>query len=390
MGAQASEVSVKRVDCLNDPLSDTQDGSQGKHAAEADPGVTALDAPERRDGDVGTLSRKLLAEAEHDAPLPEALTEVLCCIHALTIHSLCVIGYKAKLEFYYAASHRQTVSGTNLSAHIGPMTTKTKLGELDDTHEGFTILEGNLRCAITEVKEHQRTMELILLAHGLLEAFPGAGLLRVEIRDDGIAVPVRLTDKPEWAAQGPATHVRRWTLIAEGRTLERTDIEGWILTELLEEISRDSDGTWFNRVDALPDIDMNYEDPNRLPKTEFDIDLVRTAALPVPVLGPITVTADRDDTPVRPETEVLDRLRECLIAAYPSAYKLYITNRYGPWEADDLVDSTGLGLRSGEPLGAEILPGGGYVAHAIALLAGYLDTLPREGNTVGILIEPIL
>lgn len=185
------------------------------------------------------------------------------------------------------------------------MTTKTKLEELDDTHQGFTLLEGNLRSAITEIKEHQRTMELILLAHGLLEAFPGAGLLRVEIRDDGTAVPVRLTDKPKYQhcemPQGqswfPAStfELPEPTLIAQGRTLEKTDIEGWILTELLEEISRESDGAWINRVDASPDIDMDYEDPNRLPKTEFDIDLVKTAALPIPALGPVTVQSHRND-----------------------------------------------------------------------------------------------
>ena len=136
---------------------------------------------------------------------------------------------------------------------------------------------------------------------------------------------------------------------------------------------------------------MNFNDPHYLPKIEFNIDLAKAAALPVPVLGPITVPADRDDEPSRPEDEVLARLRAGLIEAYPDAHKLFILNRNGGWEVDVLADSTGLGLRSGEPLGAEPIPGG-CVADAIARLAeiGYLDSLPRDGHTVGILIDPAL
>lgn len=181
------------------------------------------------------------------------------------------------------------------------MTTKTKLEELDDRHKGFTLLEGNLRCAVTEVKEHQRTMELIILATGLLDVFPRAELLRVEVRD-GIAVPMRLTTGPlyeqvEGHGDFPDVtfELTEPRIIAQGRTLEKVDIEGWILTELLEEISRGSDGTWINRVDASPEIDLDYNDPHHSFKTEFDINLAKTAALPIPKLGPVTVTASRDD-----------------------------------------------------------------------------------------------
>lgn len=179
------------------------------------------------------------------------------------------------------------------------MTTKTQLDQLDDIHEGFTILEGNLRFAINDAKEHQRTLELIILARGLLEEFPDAGLLRVKMRE-GIAIPVRLTDKPERTAvvpQGqssfPTSEIPAPTVLARGRILERTYIQYWFLAELLKEISQDSDGTWINRVDALPDIDTDCEDPNRVPKTKFDIDLAKAAALPVPELRAVTVQATR-------------------------------------------------------------------------------------------------
>lgn len=284
------------------------------------------------------------------------------------------------------------------------MTTKTKLEELDDLCEGFSLLEGNLRCAITEVKEHQRTMELILMAHALLEAFPAAGLLRVEVRE-GIAVPLRLTTGPLYEqAEGHSdfpevtfapTEPR---IIAQGRTLENADIEGWTLAGLLGEISRNSDGSWVNRVDASPDIDMDFDDPHYMPKIEFDIDLAKASALPIPPLGPVTVPADRDDEQASHDDSALGRLRAGLLQAYPSAYMLYVRFAGGEWSADDLADETGYSLRSGGPLAAEAVPGG-YVAHAIATLAeeGYFQALSglgegegfqaHEGSTIGILIK---
>lgn len=324
----------------------------------------------------------------------------------LTVLVCCVRECKANCEFCYVAARplppgvtsgmaTLPVRSSSGAAHIGCMTTKTQLEQLDDIHQGFTILEGNMRCAITEIKEHQRTLELIILARGLLEAFPGAGLLHIEIRD-GVPVPVQLTDKPAWTAlQLETLEFPGRTVIVHGRTLERIDIEGWLLAELLEEISRDSDGSWVNSVDALPDLDTDVNDPHRMPKTEFDLDLAKTAALPVPELNAVTVRADRDeapdsDEPAVSEDDVLERLREGLLEEYPNAHKLFLREEDGIWEAEDLVDSTGYGLRSGEPLGAQALPGGGWVCRSVTHLAetGYLDTLPREGNMTGILLSP--
>lgn len=287
---------------------------------------------------------------------------------------------------------------------MAAMTTKTKLEELDAQCERFSILEGNLRCAITENQERQRTMELILLAHGLLEAFPAAGLLRVEMRD-GIAVPLRLTtellhEQVEGHSDFPEVTfaLAEPRIIAQGRTLEKADIAGWLLSELLNEISKDSDGTWINSVDASPEIDLDYNDPHYMPKTEFDIDLVKTAALPVPAIGPVTVRADRDDELAGSDDSAMGRLRAGLLQAYPSAYMLYVRFAGGEWSADDLVDETGYGLRSGDPLAAEAIPGG-YVSHAITTLAeeGYFQSLSglgkgegfraHKGSTVGILIK---
>ncbi|MCC3292889.1 hypothetical protein [Arthrobacter sp. zg-Y1110] len=283
------------------------------------------------------------------------------------------------------------------------MTNKTKLEQIDELHEGFTILEGNLRFAINDVKEHQRTLELILLAQGLLETFPGAGLLRVEIRD-GFAVPVQLTDKPAWKApvpQGQSTfptyEVPTPTVIAQGRALEKTDIEGWTLAELLEEINRGSDGTWINRVDALPDIDTDYEDPSRLTKAEFDIDLAKAAALPVPVLGAVTVPPHRNAARVRAGEEALVRLRAGILREYPEAYMLCVRYRGGSWSVKDLVDETGHVLGSGAPLAAGPIPGGTVrsvlgeipVGELRFLVTGIpVDEPMHEGGVIGILMDP--
>lgn len=154
------------------------------------------------------------------------------------------------------------------------MTNQTQLKGLDTLHDSLCILEGNLRCEITDIKTDQQTLELIILARGLLAKFPDAGLLRVEIHDGG-AIPVRLSSKTN-QDDAPA--------FPEGPELDIVDLEGWTVLDLLESIARGSNRDWINRVDALADPEADPEDPHFVSKTEFDLDLAKTAALPVPSL----------------------------------------------------------------------------------------------------------
>ncbi|MCC3299419.1 hypothetical protein [Arthrobacter caoxuetaonis] len=276
------------------------------------------------------------------------------------------------------------------------MTTKTELEQLDDIHEGFSILEGDLRCAITDIKEQQRTLELIILAKGIQRAFPEAVELKVAIRE-GVAVPLQLLGRTDAEGGRKGLAFDKRELLAWGRGLEKLDIEGWLLDELLAEISKGSDGSWINLVDALPDVDTDFEDPYRVHKTEFSILLSRAAGLPVPVLGAVTVPADRMETPDAPGAESLRRLRSGIKGIFPDAYMLYIRRRDDEWEAEELADETGLVLRSSEPLAAEAIPGGTVgetlaripASAMVRLLTGVDDEeLDRPGAVLGVLIDP--
>lgn len=274
------------------------------------------------------------------------------------------------------------------------MTAKTELEHLDDIHAGFSILEGNLRSAITDIKNKQRTLELIILGKGVKEAFPEAVMLKVAIRD-GVAVPLQLLGQPGKTVEGEL--VPRREVLAWGKSLEKLDVEGWLLDELLDEVSRDGDGSWINLVDALPDIDYDVEDPNRAPKTDFCILLSRAAALPVPDLRTLTIPADHVSGTEVPGTGPLSRLRHGLKTLFPEAYMLYLRRRKNEWEVEELVDDTGLVLRSSEPLAAEAVPGGsvgGFVAQIpvesmVELLTGSPDEeLNRPGAVLGMLVDP--
>lgn len=270
------------------------------------------------------------------------------------------------------------------------MTTKTELEQLDDIHEGLTILEGNLRCTITDIKEKQRTLELIILAKGVLQSFPDAVSLKVEIRD-GIAVPLQLLGKNMPADGQTDLALPERELISSGRVLDQLHIQGWLLGELLGEISRGSDVSWINQVDELPDVDTDFEDPYRSHKTEFSILLAKAANLPVP-----SAVAALENL-VSEDSRNLETLRAGLLTVDPGAYMLYVRHREGEWEVEELVDETGLVLRAGGPLAAEAIRGGtvGGVLSRIphtelaSLVTGARGTAFEEtGAVLGIHVDP--
>lgn len=263
---------------------------------------------------------------------------------------------------------------------MGTMT--TTIEEVDALLESLCDREAALIEEMQHVQDDQKSCDLILLALGLRKLHSGAELLQVEIgqiRSGRGPVAVELTD-----ADG--------NVLVSGHELANTAINGWTVNDLLADLAVRNDGEWIKAVSSEHDdhwgecdcaIYLDGMEP-------FAIDLNKAAALPVPASGAVTAQPQCDEPGVQPEDETLSRLRVGLVRLFPGANRLYVTDRYGAWEADDLADSTGLVLRSGEPLGAELLPGGGYVAHAVSQLAetGYFDRLPRDGNSVGILMDP--
>ena len=251
--------------------------------------------------------------------------------------------------------------------------------EVDALLEALSCEESDLLSRIRKLQDDQKTCDLLLLAMGLRKLYPSAEQLHTKvggIRETRGLVAVALTD-----ADGNE--------LAAGHDLGNTAIEGWAVNDLLDDLSTRNDGEWIKAVSSAHDDHWDececaiYVDGME----PFAIDLDKASALALPAAA----RAEQDEPFRQPETEILGTLRAGLMQAIPGAYQLYITQTDRGWEADGLCDSEGAGLRFGEILEEVALPGGQTVAQAVTRLAetGYLDTLPRDGNTVGILLSPV-
>lgn len=252
-------------------------------------------------------------------------------------------------------------------------TAETGQQNLSDLLDALIDTEGAITDSLFKVQDAQKTLGLILIGTGLQTMYPGAELLQVEIGPTGVKgvvrgpVAVELTD-----ADG--------NVLASGHELANTPLDGWTAGELLAELAVRNDGTWIKDVasehdDHWGECDCSIYLDGMEP---FAIDLTKAAALPVPGNDPETI---------------LESLRAGLLSNIPDASTLYCRFTQGQWRADDLADVTGAGLRTGEPLAMEPIPGGD-VGQAVAKLAeqGHFDRVlgmnrpPAEGTIVGISI----